>query len=773
MGTKYMNNSSYNKKTLSCFFFFVFALFFLILPQSAHALSPMVKKIEITGNQRVPTETISATIKTRTGFLLNSTIVREDMKALYALGQFLDIRIESTQVAGGVKVIYSFTEKPLISEVDFEGNRKIKDDKLEEDVNITLYQPLNSKELATAIDNIKKAYIKKGYYLVEVSYYIGNNESGEAKLVFSIRENLKAFVRRVMFLGNHVFSDDKLRDQIKTKKKGFFSFLTKSGSFDEDKIKVDVGMLTYFYLNSGYYRARVSPPRTYISKDKRYIFLTFDIHEGKKYNFGKINIEGDVLTTKDQLKSLLKSKEGDVYNRMNIDIDLQDLGELYGDQGYAFANIIPHQTPDDEKLTVDVTYVIEKGDRITIEKINIKGNTTTRDKVIRRELKVYEDDRYSLKGLRKSREKLNALGYFSDINFATPRGTSDDTVNLDVTVTERPTGSFNISAAFSSVESFIFSASVSKQNFFGFGISGSISGEISKKRQNFFLSLQDNYFLDSEWILGGSAYRTAYHYPDYKREAYGGSVTFGHKIFEYWTALLGYTAEHVKVSDLSPFIPQRLKQKEKGFTSAINFDIQYDRRDNRIMPTKGFYGQVTNEVSGSKLGGNNDFYRLDVLGQFYYPVYKSLIFKQYGRSGYVKSLNNDPVPLYERYFLGGVNSMRGYDWNTVGPRIRLPATPFSGEKDVTYGGDKQILFVTEFEYLVFPKGGVALVAFFDAGNAFAENQNISITNLKADYGFGLRWHSPMGPLRFEWGIPIIKGPSDKSVIFNFGMGSLF
>ncbi len=740
---------------------------------TALAASSIVTEVAFKGLVRTPEGAVTNNITTRVGAPLNLEQIDNDIRALYKLGQFQDVQVDSTAVPGGTRITYIFIEKPLISEIEFSGNRKIKADDLRAEVVQRAFSVLDEEDVAESMQKIREAYAKKGYYLAGVDYHLETQEEGEAKLIFDVRENQRVMVRRVQFIGNEVFDDDELRENIRTRRKGVFSFITNTGKYDEEMLRNDVLMLTYFYLNHGYLKVKVAPPRTTISKDRRYIFVTFQVHEGKQYRIGKVDISGDILTTREELMSELGTKPGDIYVQRTLDQDVMRLTDTYGDEGYAFASIVPRSVPNDEDLTVDIDFNVTKGKRVNIEKIIITGNTTTRDKVIRREMELMEDDRYSERLLRKSKENLMRLGYFEDVNFATPRGSRDDTMILKVEVKEKSTGSFNIGAGFSSAEHFIFNASVQKENFFGYGISGSISTELSKKRQLFMLSLTDPYFLDTKWIVGVSGYRSAYRYTDFRREATGGELNIGHRFFEYCTANIGYQFEQVKVGDFSYIVPQLFRQDASGITSAISLTLARDTRDNRITTSKGLYHLLGQEISGSKLGGDNDFYRVNFRSMVYQPIWKTITFRQFFRIGYIKSLNNKPVPLYERFFTGGVNSLRGYYPNSVGPKLRIPRTPSGRDEDFVYGGDKLMLFVTEVEFPIYDKAGVRGVVFFDAGNSFSENQNYNLLNLRLDYGFGVRWNSPMGPLRFEWGIPIERRPGEDSVVFNFTIGNFF
>ncbi|MFA4875493.1 MAG: outer membrane protein assembly factor BamA, partial [bacterium] len=698
-----MSNGGIAKRVL-VFFLLLFAVA-AAFPVRAHAGGQIIQEIAFSGNNRTPEQALRNTIKVQAGRPLDAEAVDRDIAALFKLGQFRDIRAETTPVAGGVKLTYVLEEKPLVADVGFEGNKKIKSDDLRGEVTQRTFSPLDEKAVAESMEKIKAAYAKKGYYLAEVGYHLQTTEQGDSKLIFDVYEHEGVVVRRVLFIGNKVFSDKELRKVVKTKQKTALSFLTGSGKYEEEMLKNDALLLTFFYLNHGYLKVKVSPPKTTISKDKKYIFVTFQVHEGEQYKIADVTVAGDILTTREELQSLLETKRGQVYSQRVLEEDLQRITELYGDEGYAYAAIVPNTIPNDETLTADINININKGKRITVERINITGNTTTRDKVIRREMEVKEQDRYSERGLRKSRENLMRLGYFEEVNFATPRGSRDDTMTLNITVKERPTGTFNIGAGFSSVEHFMFNASVSKENFFGYGVSGSISAELSSKRQLFMLSVNDPYFLDTKWMAGFSGYRNAYSYTDFRRESTGGDVTLGHRFFRNWSAQLGYTFEQVKVGDFGVTVPQFFQQDTSGITSQVSLTFSYDTRDNRITPRKGFYDIVTQEVSGTKLGGDNDYYRVNFRSMIYQPIWKSLIFKQFFRIGYIRSLNDQPVPLFERYFTGGVYSLRGYAPDSVGPTIRIPQTVSGSDQNFVYGGDKLLLFITEFEIPIYDKAG--------------------------------------------------------------------
>ena len=753
----------------------LFAMVVLLCSVCAASLlhAETLREVLFTGAERTALETLKTTVASKAGMQLSADLVRSDIQALFKLGQFSDVTADVAHVNGMAVLTYQLSEKPYIADIGFDGNRKLKSDDLQELSEVKTFRTLDENAVLTTIDKIKKKYAEKGYYLADVDYHLEDQSANQQKLIFDIHEHQGVFVRKVLFQGNDAFSDKELRGIIKTREKGMFAFMTQSGKYNQEQLNLDQMRLTYHYLNHGYFRAKVAPAKVTMSKDKRFIFVSFQVTEGKQYKFGEVTLSGDILTTHEELMSLLKAKSGKTYSQQTLDEDIMQLSDRYGDEGYAFASIVAQTEPDDENLTVKVKFEIEKGSRITIGHINISGNTVTRDKVIRRELEVIEGDRYSERNLRESKRKLMQLGFFEEINFATPRGKTDNTVDLNITVKEKHTGNFNIGIAFSTAENFIFTASVQKANFFGYGVSGSVSTELSSRRQLFSLSLQDPYFLDTKWIASMSLYHNAMLINDFRRTALGGSVGMGRRFLSNFTANLGYQIEDVAIGSFSSSIPQFFRERAGGLTSAVSFTLSHDTRDNRLAPSKGLYNVASTTLSDHRLGSDNEFFRTGYTSMLYQPIFSTFVFKQFGKIEYIKSLDDDPVPLFERYFTGGPNSLRGYFPNSVGPKIRIPRVPGGPDRDTTIGGDKMLIFVSEVEYKMIKNAGISLVGFFDAGNVFAEEQSYSMKKLKLDYGFGLRWNSPMGPLRFEWGIPINPSPGDDSVVFNFSIGDFF
>ncbi len=752
------------------------ALFlFSFLPSLPTQAAESIAAIEISGNKKTDTATLLQALSLHKGSAYSRELAHENLKKLYRLGLFSDIQIEKENTTGGVRLTFHVTEKPAISKIVIQGEKEVSEEKILEEITQKTYQILDEKKVGESKRKIKELYIKEGMGLALITSELKPSSDGknEVELHFKITENKGMKVRKISFEGNKVFSTRKLKGMMKTKESGLLSFVTGSGKYRDEAIERDVAFITYQYLNRGYLKVQVDKPEPSALTTGSGIELKFRVHEGEKFKVHNIRIEGDILTTEEELLSHFDTLKGNYYSQKLLEEDLLKLQELYGNQGYVFANIRPRPLPDDEKKEVDIVLSIEKGQKTTIERINISGNTTTRDKVIRRELKIVENSLYNETLVRKSKAKLESLGYFESVEFSTPRGSSDDKVVLNIQVKEKPTRSFSVGAGFSSVESFLFNANVTETNFLGRGVSASLLAEVSKKRQQFSFEYNDPHFFDTNWIFRTTGFKLLTHYDDFTRDSFGGEVSFGHYIFDNSAFTLGYKIEDVQVDDFSLVVPEFFKRDANGLTSSIVANLQRDTRNNRMIATRGSYNQVSAEYAG--LGGDNNFFRIDANSRWFFPVPfpKNSVLKANARIGYIKSLNDAPVPLFERYFTGGINSLRGFSPRSIGPSLQIPPSPTEGDTHFVYGGNKLLVFNVEYEFPIYEAGGFRGVIFADAGNSFAEDQDLNPLKIRSDYGFGLRWLSPLGPLRFEWGLPFKRKQGEDPIVFNFTIGSFF
>lgn len=747
----------------------------MIAPAQGLAATSIVD-VEFVGLVSVPESVARSRIGSTEGTIFSESSVKSDLKRLYQSGMFGDVTVDKTNVAGGIKLTFTVTEKRSVGKLTVVGNKKIKDDEITEALQFNEFEMLDPAKIAETKNAIYKLYEDKGYYLVDVKTSIEpfDTDQNQVEVVIKIRENRPVKVKRIRFVGNKALSDKKLQKKMKTKEKGFLSFISGSGKLESEKLNADLQLLRYYYMDEGHIKVKVGEPQITLTRDRQSIYISIPVVEGEKYKVSGVDVAGDIITTREELLAKMSQKVGDTY-RKSLEIkDMQELEAIYGDQAYAFASIVPNVQANDADLTANIVYFVQKGPKIKIGKILIKGNAITRDKVVRRELKVVENSYYNQSAINLSKTRLYQLGYFSEINFSTPRGESDSVVDLVIEVKEKNTGTFSVGAGFSTLESFIFTATVQKENFFGRGWSGGISANLSKLRQDIMVSMSDRYFLDTKWYFALTFQRFQSQLnPNFSQNRFGGSVTFGRELFDFFHVRAGYQIDDVQVANFSSQVPQFFQNNASGLTSALNGSLIYDRRDNRIATKKGFYISGEADWSSHYLGATNNFIRFNNDSRFFVKLPLNFVFKGRGMFGYINSTDNQPVQLFNRFFLGGINTLRGYNLNSIGPSINVPSTATGADSSFVYGGNKMVMANAELEIPVYAPAGFFLVTFFDVGNSFAEDQNIDLSALRMNYGAGLRWQSPFGPLRFEWGFPIAKKTGEAGVVFNFTIGQSF
>jgi outer membrane protein insertion porin family len=741
--------------------------------------------VEIEGTRRVEKDAVRATLKLKTGSVLSHAAVATDLRSIFALDYFSDATARAKPDGeNGVDIIFKVVEKPAVHEVIFEGNDELSNDDLKDLIDIKTYSILNMAAVSRNEHKIHDKYIEKGYYLVEISHRIKTRPNNEVDIVFEIHEHAKVAVRRITFLGNHNVPDDELRGAMQTQEGGWFSFLTQSGNYREDAIEQDVIGIQAVYYDRGFINVHVSKPTVELSPDKRYIYISIRIDEGEQYRLGKLDFSGDILTKKDDLFKQLSIKTGELFNRTKLLHDRSALDSVYQDEGYAYANITPLTAVHQDTRVVDLTFDMQKGQKVYVEKIEIVGNTKTRDKVIRRELRLYEGELFSGTGLKLSKQRVQALGFFETVEVTTKKGSASNLTIVNVTVKERPTGTFQVGAGFSSLESFILTAQVSQNNLLGWGQTASLTAQISAIRQFLQLQYVDPYFLDTHWTFAFSAFRTEIGYFNFLRQATGGDITFGYEVFDNARLFLTYMAQDVATTPFYQGTDQveLANEFQTGILSSAKASVTWDKRNDRLYPSKGFMISQSAEIAPSWLGSQFTFSRFSGFFRFYQQLAFGAVFKMNWTYGLINGLNGGSAPVSERYFVGGINSLRGYYIFTVSPTKPVGnRSPDSSTQDFEIGGNKEIVLNNEIEFPIFQKIGIRGVVFYDLGDAYDESENFFQDKqypklplgMLHSVGFGVRWFSPIGPLRFEWGFPLTPRPQDNVVDFEFTIGNFF
>jgi outer membrane protein insertion porin family len=725
-----------------------------------------IDSVFIKGNKRIETDAILAVIESQRGAIFDPSALDKDLRSIYDMGFFEDIQIDVEDSPGGKAVTFKVSEKPSIGKITFQGNKRIDRKDLMEILGIKKYSILNRKAIKDSIERLKDHYHQKGYYNVEITERVEDLPNNEVSIIYQIKEEGKVNIREIRFVGNVDITDDGLRDLMKTSERGFFSFLTQSGHLDRKELESDIFKIKAFYYNNGYIKARVGEPEISYKKDKGLI-ITININEGPQYAIGEVGIEGDLIKEVDELYQALTITKEKVYNGEVIRSDILTLSEIYSDEGYAFVDVSPQINEDNRKHKVDITYRISKGKKVTFERVIITGNDRTRDKVIRRELKVIEGGYFSGKKLKRSGQNLHRLGFFEDVELNTRKGSSDEEMILDIHVKERATGMFSVGAGYSSVEKAIGMLEISQANLFGRGQSLSARASVSSKSTRYTLSFTEPWLFDRPLTAGLDLYDWQYEYIEYTKDSTGGRLRFGFPLgLEFTRGSVAYTYDDAEISDVAETASQLLKDMVgRSVTSSLTFDITRDSRDRRFNAREGSVNSLSVEYAGGVLGGDNYFTKYRAKSAWFFPFFWDAAFCLQGRWGYIEKRSGGELPVYEKFFLGGMNTVRGFDYHSISP-----VDPVTGDR---IGGEKMMVYNIEFRFPLLKEQGVVGVLFFDAGNVFTKEEDLTFSGIRMSAGAGIRWYSPVGPLRLEWAYNLDQRPEEASSNWEFTIGSPF
>jgi outer membrane protein insertion porin family len=720
-----------------------------------------VLKVVVSGNKRIEADAIKTRIETKPGDVYLARSLSHDLKSIYAMGYFEDIKVEEEDGPGGKIISFKVTEKPTIRVIRIKGNRVYDDEEITENLTLKTGAILNIFKLTGNAKRITELYKEKNYHNVSVEFKVQQLEHNQADINFIIKEGEKVRIRSIQFKGNSVYPDKKLKKMMKTSEKGFFSWVTSSGDLNNEDLTQDAARLAAFYQNSGYIKARVGDPE--IRFEENWIYITFKIEEGPRYKVGQVKMDGDLVVPEEQLLKALKINKETFYNRSIIRDDVLALTDFYSDAGYAYADVRPRIKKIDEKRQVDITYVIDKGLRARFEEIVISGNTKTRDKVIRRELRVYEQGLFSGRGLKRSVRNLHRLDYFEDIQVDTPKGSGEDKMVLKIDVTEKPTGAFSFGGGYSSVENMFAVFSISQRNLFGRGQFLNLKAQIGGASTRYTLSFTEPWLFDIPLSAGIDFYNQEVEYDDYDKDSIGGNIRFSYPVYDFTRAYLSYGYERADINDISDDASDSIWDVEGlNTTSSITAALRYDSRDQVFSPTKGQNHSFSIEYAG--LGGNIAFTKYLAETGWYIPLFWEFTGFLHAKSGFVKENSGGELPDYERFYLGGMNSLRGFDWRDVGP---------VDEYGDEIGGDKFIQFNVEMLFPLLKDAGLMGVVFFDTGNAYNDDETIDLGNMRESIGYGIRWYSPMGPIRLEYGHILDPKEDESSGQWEFTMGTAF
>ena len=743
---------------------------------SALALQPFtVKDIRVEGIQRTEAGTVFSYLPVKVGETMDDEKAAAAIKALYATGFFKDVRLE---VENDVLIV-QLEERPAISQIEFSGTKEFTKEQLKDglkQIGLTEGRIFDKSMLDKAEQELKRQYFSRGKYAVNITTTVTPLERNRVALNFTVSEGQIAKIRQINIVGNRDFKEKELLDLFSLSTPGWLTWYSKSDQYSKQKLSADLETLRSFYLNQGYLEFNIDSTQVSITPEKTDIYITVNLTEGPKYTVSDIKLAGDMLVPEEELRKLIAIKPGEIFSREKLTESTKKIGDRLGDEGYAFANVNAAPELDKEKRQVSFTFFIDPGRRVYVRHINITGNSRTRDEVLRREMRQMEGGWYSGEKINRSRERIDRLGYFSDINVETPAvsGTTDQ-VDVNYNVTEKATGSVLLGAGFSSTDGLVLSGSIAQNNVFGTGNQLAVQVNSGKVNRVYSLSFTNPYYTVDGISLGYDLYKrnvdstslTAI--GNYKSSTLGGGIRMSVPLNEIDSINLGLNYEKTDLT-LSSSSPQRYLDFVNEFGASnktLRGDIGWarDTRDSITYPTKGRLQRVFGEIGLPP--ADLKYYKLSYQQQWFYPLSHNFTLMLNGEIGFGNGYGGKPLPFFKNFYAGGNTSVRGYDSGTLGPKDT------NGD---ALGGNRRLVANAE---IFFPFPGlkndksVRLSTFVDGGSAFGVGEKFNGGDLRYSAGVAVSWFSPIGPLKFSLAQPLNAKPDDKTQRFQFTLGTSF
>ncbi|MEW6345442.1 MAG: outer membrane protein assembly factor BamA [Pseudomonadota bacterium] len=747
---------------------------------SAYATTPfVVRDIRLEGLQRVEPDTVFSYLPIKQGDTFTDDKASDALRALYATGFFNDVKIS----ADGDVVVVQVQERPAIGTIDFAGIHEFDKDNLTKALNsvgLSLGRYYDKSLVDRAQQELKRQYLTRGYYAAEVTTTVTPIDRDRVGLLFSVIEGPSAKIRQVNLIGNKAFSDSTLHDEMQESTPNWFSWYTKNDLYSKDKLTTDLENLRSYYLDRGYLEFNIDSTQVSLSPDKKDMYLTLTLHEGEPYTVSGIRLSGNLLDRQAELMKLVKIKAGDRFSAAKLKAATKAVVDKLGEYGYAFATVNAQPQIDQQHHTVDLTLQVDPSRRVYVRNINIVGNTRTRDEVVRREMRQLESSWFDSGRLALSKDRINRLGYFTDVDVTTVpvEGTADE-VDIDVKVTEKPTGSITLGLGYGSGEGPIISAGVSQDNVFGSGTSLSVNVNTATTFRTLTVTQVDPYFtVDGIKRITDVYYRTSepLYYSNVTDTSFriitlGADLKFGVPFSESDMVYFGTGIEQNRL-DVDSTTPQSYIDYVNDFGRVSNnvpltLGWSRDNRDSALVPSRGYFTQFNAEY-GTPIA-RTTYYKTDLQAQYYYSFAKGFVLGLNFQGGYGNGLGGEPYPIFKNYYAGGIGSVRGYEPSSLGPRDATTGDPIGGSK----------LLVGNIE-LTFPLPGTGydrtlrVFTFVDGGNVWGTEGNSTGANgLRYSYGAGLEWISPIGPLKLDFGLPIVRHAGDQYQKFQFQIGTSF
>ncbi len=718
----------------------------------------LIKDLVVEGVKRVQEAVVLGRVKSTVGSPFNPGILSDDIRAIFGLGFFDDVQLRVEDFEGGVKVTFVVSERPFVRDVDFAGNKHANLADLQEKIDLKLGNVYNPVDVQRALEKLRDYYEDEGYFEVQITPNVEKFADGDVRVVFSIVEGRQIKIDKIVFKGNTGLKEKQLKDALATRERQYFIL---RGKVQRQRLDEDVERLLALYNDYGYIQARVESTDIKVDRERALVTVTFTVVEGPQFRVGEVKTVGLTLLPEQEVLRQVKFKSGDLFSRSAIRDSVKNIENLYSAIGRASADVAPKTEQVTGQQVFNVTFDIIEGPEVSVERINISGNARSQDKILRRELPLREGELYTLQKKERARQKLVNLGYFEKVDITTQPGSDKTKIIVNVDVTERATGLFSIGGGYSSVDSFVGTLDLAQRNFLGRGWEVALRIRGGAMTQQGTISFTDPWFLDRPLAVGGDIYSSDRTFDEYRYRSIGGGPRIGHPFAEYWRWNLGYRASQDRITNLSETAAPALREQAgTRVTSAVSANLSRDDRDIVTTPTKGGQVSIGNDFAG--LGGDFRYMKTIAFVTRYQPIWLDHILAGRIEGGYGFGWSDQPLPLFERFYLGGPNSIRSVKFRNLSPQDEF------GNR---IGGSSEVL--GNLEYLVPLPFGIRLAGFFDIGNAFGFGKDFDLAELRKAGGGGVRWQSPFGPIRIDYGINLDRKQGEDFGAFHFSVGTPF
>ena len=717
----------------------------------------LVKELAVEGNRRVQEAVILGRVRSTLGGPFSTSQLSEDVRSVFALGFFDDVQLRVEDFEGGVKVTFVVVERPFVRDVDFVGNRKASAAELQEKIDLKLGNVYNPVDVQRARERMKDFYEDEGYFEVQITPDIERFADGDVKVVFTIDEGRQMKIERIRISGNRGLTDDQIQDAMETQERQYYIL---RGTVQRQRLENDIDRILQLYNDHGYIHARVESHDVAVDREKARVTIHITVVEGAQHRVSTVALSGVTLLPESEVRRQVKLKPGAVFSRAELRDSVRAIEELYSNIGRASVEINPRVEPLPENR-IAVTLEVGEGPTVYVERINIAGNVRSQDKILRRELQMAEGDIFTLRKLQRSRQRLVNLGYFERVEVTTAPGADRTKIVVNVDVTERPTGLFSIGGGYSSQDSFLGTIDLSQNNFLGRGWQLALRLRGGANTQQGILSFTEPWLFDRPLAAGFDLFNVRRQFIEYDYDSLGGGIRLSHPFEEYWRWNAAYRLSRDEISNIETDLNSAL-ESERGVrvTSLVQGAVSRDSRDNIQMPSRGGTLSLVTDVAG--LGGDSQFVKAVASATHFQPIWFGHILSGRLEAGYGFGYGDEDLPLFERFYLGGANSVRSFKSRQISPR---------DDAGVRIGGTSEVL--GNVEYIVPLPFNIRAAAFFDVGNVYGFDTKFDLTDLRTAVGAGLRWLSPFGPIRVDYGFNPDPRPGERSGAFNFSVGSPF